>query len=136
MTAIKFETISDLLKASPFDTAYDLFPARLTPEVFFEHLHVRSPQTERLLADFHEKMFSTSESDRVMFVKGFAGNGKTTFLHTFMRDHPSYKNFYCDFQELRATHVPTTSGESVPAQAAGNRRYIPVHSCQLSRPEG
>lgn len=110
---MKFENIADLLKASPFDSAHDLYPNPLTPEVFYEHLHVRSPQTSKLLDDFDRKMFSGYEPRRVMFVKGFAGNGKTTFLQTFIRDHSAYRHVYCDLQKLRSTQVATPSdGES------------------------
>jgi len=114
--AIKFEKISDLLKASPFDTAYDNYPNLMTPEIFFDHLYVRSSQTSKLMADFNDKMFSKSEFDRVMFVTGFAGNGKTTFLHAFIRDHTDYRHFYCDFQDLRSTQVePAADGDSEAA---------------------
>jgi len=102
---IKFDNMSDFLKASPFDDAFDMYPHTLTADEFYEHLHVKNDHSEKLLKDFHDEMFNAVHPDRVVFLKGFAGNGKTTFLHTFMREHPAYRHFYCDFQDLRTTDV-------------------------------
>lgn len=108
---IQFTNMSDFLKASPFDSSYDLYPTTLTPDVFYEHLHVKSDDATKLLGKFHDSMFSPSEPDRVIFLKGFAGNGKTTFLHTFRREHSKYRHVYCDFQELRTTDLASSPEE-------------------------
>jgi hypothetical protein len=112
---IRFTNMSDFLRASPFDAAFDLYPERLTPEVFYENLYVESEATKRLLNRLHETMFNAVQPNRVVFLKGFAGNGKTTFLHTFMRQYPSYRHVYCDFQGLRSTEVPAAGEEGEPA---------------------
>lgn len=109
--AIQPANIADFLKASPFDNAYDL-DGKLTPDVFYEDLHVKSESAARLLDAFHDCMFKTSAPDRVIFLKGFAGNGKTTFVHTFRREHPQYRHVYCDFQELRTTDLSARSEDS------------------------
>jgi hypothetical protein len=113
---IHFPSMSEFLKASPFDAAHDLYPHRLTEDVFYEHLHVLSDDSKKLLGDLHERMFNWYQANRVIFVTGFAGNGKTTFLHTFQRRHsgPDYRHVYFDFK-TRRTADPAGMGGTAPA---------------------
>jgi hypothetical protein len=109
---IHFTSMSEFLTASPFDAAHDLYPHRLTEEVFYEHLHVLSDDSKNLLRDLHDRMFNLYQANRVVFVTGFAGNGKTTFLHTFRRLHsgPDYRHIYFDFQTRRTADPAGVEG--------------------------
>lgn len=113
---IKYENISDLLKASPFDTEHNLDNS-LTSDFFFENWHVRSPQLESHLTRFDEFMYNDRQPNRVVFLKGFAGNGKTTFIHTFIREREQYRHVYYNFQDLR--------GPADPPAAEGNADTAP-----------
>ena len=93
---VKFTNMSDFLKASPFDAEYNL-NRTLTKELFYEHFFVRE-HLDGLLERLHETMFNEYEPGRVVFLKGYAGNGKTTLLQTFRRDFDSYEHVYIDFQ--------------------------------------
>lgn len=108
---MEFTSLSDFLKASPFDNAYDAYPSRLTPEEYYAHLHYQSARMTRSLRELHDRMFNRSDPTRVLFLKGHAGNGKTTFLHTFMRDYGDYRHVYFDFQEMQTFHESTTQDE-------------------------
>jgi hypothetical protein len=101
-TQVKFTNMSDFLKASPFDPEYDL-DQTLTPEVFYTHLHVSNDHLEVLSHELDRLICSEYEPNRVIFVRGYSGNGKTTFLKTFIRAHSLYQHEYFDFQEQRRT---------------------------------
>lgn len=109
---MKFTNMSDFLKASPFDPEYDL-DQTLTPELFYSHLHVRSERLSELSNELDRLICSDYEPNRVIFVRGYAGNGKTTFLKTFIRERTAHNHEYFDFQEQRRTvHTDTPEYDS------------------------
>jgi energy-coupling factor transporter ATP-binding protein EcfA2 len=99
---VEFSNVADMLKASPFDPEYDLNKT-LTEEIYFEHLHVQSTRLAELIQLLREFLNSKFEPNRVIFLKGYSGNGKTTFLHSFMHASPEEQHIYFDFQEVRST---------------------------------
>jgi hypothetical protein len=99
---MKFTNMSDFLKASPFDPEYDL-DQTLTPDMFYNHLHVTSDKLAELSNELDRLICSDYEPNRVIFVRGYAGNGKTTFLKTFIRERTRHHHEYFDFQEQRRT---------------------------------
>ena len=104
MTTIKFTNMSDLLKASPFDPEYDLEQS-LTKKIFFDEFHVAR---DRLVNSLDELMESALQPNRVIFLRGFAGNGKTTFIHTYMRHRQHDRSVYIDFTPVRKHLSPET----------------------------
>jgi hypothetical protein len=101
-TQLEYTNLSDFLKASPFDAEYDL-NGTLDPDVFWNELHVRSPRLDQLTSDLRARIDSGLEPNRVIFIKGYAGNGKTTFLHWFIRSFPDDQHVYIDVQRRTMT---------------------------------
>jgi hypothetical protein len=108
-TTVKFTNMSDLMRASPFDPDYDLDQS-LTTEIFFREFHVAR---EQLIAGLDELIESRLEPNRVIFLRGYAGNGKTTFIHTFILHRTNDRPIYLDFTTVRH-HL---SAESVMRKA-------------------
>jgi len=98
---VEFTNFSDVMKASPFDPEYDL-NRTLTEDIYYNHLHVQTERQVELIEMLGKLIDSKLEPNRVIFMRGHAGNGKTTFLHSFMRADDN-EHVYYDFQELRRT---------------------------------
>lgn len=110
MTApLQYTNMSDLLTASPFDPEQDL-NEWLTEERFFEHFHVNLGRMEQLSARLQNIIEGTAAPDRVIFMKGFPGNGKTTFVKNFIRTTQAlYRHVYFDIQQQRGVVPPGVS---------------------------
>ena len=75
--------LKDFLNASFSEPTHNL-GSNLTEKLFFEHFFVQTPQFEqtRLLLD--TKIDPVQENKSIIFLNGFSGNGKTTFLRWFI----------------------------------------------------
>jgi hypothetical protein len=98
---MQFDNLSDFLKASPFDPEYDL-NRTLTEAAFYEHFFVDLGRMTELIAGFKAIIEGTAAPNRLIFLKGYAGHGKTTFVRTFMdRTKDVYRPVYFDIQQQR-----------------------------------
>ena len=55
--------------------------------------------------------------NRVVFVSGYVGNGKSTFIRSYMAFREQYQHIYHDFQEKRPNYV---SNGNIPASIANH----------------
>jgi hypothetical protein len=97
------DSIEDIFNASPFDPLYDI-NQKLTQTLFYRYFFINANEFKRKCSELQEMIKDIASPARVVFISGFAGNGKTTFIRTFIRDHPEYHNIYIDFQEKRASY--------------------------------
>ncbi|HEX4953061.1 MAG TPA: hypothetical protein VF017_06675 [Thermoanaerobaculia bacterium] len=89
----------DVLLASPFDPNKNL-SSTLDEGAFFSELFVETAQL-RDLADRIKKLLSTPlQTIRVLFLEGFSGIGKSTFLHYLERRHLTGSCVFLDFGRL------------------------------------
>jgi hypothetical protein len=92
--------VHDVLQCSPFDASRNL-DGRATPEIFFEHLFVESPTFQKLKNDLYNQLTDPARNHRVIFIEGFSGSGKTTFIKYFIdRYRDTFEGIYIDFFPL------------------------------------
>jgi hypothetical protein len=99
-TTVKFTTMPDMMKASPFDPEHDL-DRTLTKEIFFNELHIPPDDYYGLAGALHVFLTSRFEPHRVTLLTGYAGNGKTTFIHAFKEGRTDERSLYYDFTSVR-----------------------------------
>jgi hypothetical protein len=92
--------VHDLLQCSPFEAARNL-DGKATPEIFFEYLFVENPSFQKLRDDLYSQLTDPGRNHRVIFLEGFSGSGKTTFIKYFIQTyHQSFESIYIDFFPL------------------------------------
>lgn len=94
-------TLRDFLNGSPYDPHFNI-DNQLTEELFHECLFVESDGLKKLCEEFKKTIDDIIIPNQLIFVSGYAGNGKTTFVRTFQSRHDEYRHIYYDFQEKRA----------------------------------
>ena len=99
-TTINFTSWPDMMTASPFDPEHDL-GGKLTKEIFFKELHVPLDKNDELAGAINEFLAGKFEPHRVTLLTGYAGNGKTTFIHEFMEGRTDERPLYYDFTSVR-----------------------------------
>jgi hypothetical protein len=105
-------SIEDIFNASPFDPNYDI-GKKLTPDIFYKYFFVNSIELQKVDDKLIKMLESAVVPARVVFLSGFAGNGKTTFIRTFIKNHEEYHNVYIDFQEKRASYISGRGKEGI-----------------------
>src|SRR4051812_21143903 len=74
--------IDEVLQCSPFDKTKNL-GGRLSPYFFFKKLFIETNQLKALEDEMVKALTSNLENNRVIFLEGYSGTGKTTFIQHF-----------------------------------------------------
>jgi len=90
--------IRSTIKASPFDHSNDI-DGFLTKRVFFKLLHVEIDSLRELKLKLNKTVKNIVSSETIVFLNGYSGNGKTTFIHSFIKDESEFEHVYYDFYE-------------------------------------
>lgn len=91
--------ISETLKASPYDAESDL-GGTLTELIFYKKLYVSTSSFNELSQKLRLRIDSIVEDNNVIFISGFPGNGKTTFLRKFINNNEDFNHKYIDLQSI------------------------------------
>ena len=93
-----------LIQANPFGTNMQLRSVdgeTLSQSDFFENWYISELQSlQEATAKFEEALNSPVSISQLIFLSGFGGCGKTTFLRHFAHTHPSYHFFFLDFDHV------------------------------------
>ncbi len=96
-------TIAALLESCPFDSQKNL-NTRMSEELFFDEkigLYCDSDESKALRVKIKNGLFSGITTKRLLFLYGYSGIGKSTFLRKFVNDIKSeYNPVIIDFQEV------------------------------------
>src|SRR6185503_5134752 len=88
--------IDEILQCSPFDKTRNL-GGRLTPELFFQRLFIETAEIKALEVELVDALTSELENNRIIFLEGYSGTGKTTFIRHFLNTHSEFESEYIDF---------------------------------------
>jgi hypothetical protein len=89
--------LDEVLLCSPFNKTQN-FGGRLTPELFFKKLFIETEQVKALDQELSEALSSRFlQNNRIIFLEGYSGTGKTTFVQYFLKEHPEFESVYIDF---------------------------------------
>src|SRR5216684_5276298 len=112
MSSMKFTNMSDLLKATPFDPG--LSPT-ISEEAFYKDFYVELESFKKLVHGLHDLIDNPYQENRVVFINGYSGNGKTTFLKSFIRTyHQQYYHVYYAVAEWRGASSAGPGTRSAP----------------------
>ncbi|MBU1580635.1 MAG: hypothetical protein KJ754_14490, partial [Bacteroidetes bacterium] len=80
---MKFENdkFAEFLYNSPFDAIRRI--KQIDKETFFQNLHVESKSLRNQCTQLTNLLHSQIEENKIINLDGFAGIGKTTFLHYY-----------------------------------------------------
>lgn len=101
----------DLFKSSPFDDKMDC-DEKLTESIFYKYLYVDHSYEE------YEKRLKDTINDNVknnsiILMSGYAGNGKTTFIRTFINNNPEFSHHYLTYDERSMNESQTNTDDEV-----------------------
>jgi len=89
--------LNEVLLCSPFNKTQN-FGGLLTAELFFERLFIETEQVKALDQELSEALSSHGpQNNRIVFLEGYSGTGKTTFVQYFLKEHPQLEGVYIDF---------------------------------------
>jgi len=107
--------LGEILEACPFDFMRN-FNARLSEALFFARFFVDSDASRSMVAELRHVVTNPLVTSRVIFLHGFGGSGKTTFLRHFSRQNPDLRANFVDFHSPLPTMAPDTPMTSVIRQ--------------------
>ncbi len=109
---LKMPKPTEILQACPYDDQKN-FGGRLTEEVFINEFFVSNSKYITDQQSFIRELTSSDWNNRVLFLHGFSGIGKTTFLRSIKASFQ--KNFYhvfIDFKTVNTKIGPQKNTES------------------------
>ncbi len=89
-------TLQQLLLADPFDTSNNI-DGHMTKELFLEKLFHSDEASKNLREELARRITSDIELTRIIFLSGYSGIGKSTFLHYFINKCPGFEHHYINF---------------------------------------
>jgi|GEM_PF-6422656 len=101
----------DIFKASPFDDKMDC-DEKLTENIFYKYLYVDDAYQE------YEKRLKETIKDNVknnsiILMSGYAGNGKTTFIKTFINNNQAFSHHYLTYDERSMNESSANTDDEV-----------------------
>jgi len=97
--------IDEVLLCSPFNKHLN-FGGRLTAELFFEKLFIETEQVKALKKQLNDALSSRLQNNRIVFLEGYSGTGKTTFIQYFLKDNRQFESVYIDFYPKGQSSAP------------------------------
>ena len=79
-------SVHSILKCSPFDASRNLDKS-ITPEIFFNYLFVENKSCQELRDKLYEQLTNSLRNYQIIFLEGFSGTGKTTFIKYFVQSY-------------------------------------------------
>lgn len=129
--------LSNIIKSKPsFDRIVECCPydgqknlsKLLTEEIFFELIYHETDVIRKLYHKISKDLFSGIWNKRLLFLHGFAGIGKSTFLRYFIRKtQHEFFPIILDFQEIVSmlqTDHETDSGPSLNPISHGMKQFL------------
>jgi len=93
-------TLAGILDACPYNCSRN-FNALLTEKLFINKLLVCSKEFSEKQTELDNIINDRVQNNRIIFLNGFSGNGKTTFLHYFLNKNSSkFKRIYIDCSKI------------------------------------
>ncbi len=93
-------TVPEILKSSPYESP-DSLDGLLKPDLFFDHLFVRTPILDELERNMAVALNNEYRNYQMIFLEGLPRNGKTTFIHHFIRSQKElFETALIDFSQL------------------------------------
>lgn len=98
---INNDKFAEFLYNSPFDSIRRI--RQVDKDIFFEHLHVESKALNKQCEQLSNIIYSQIEENRIINLDGFAGVGKTTFIHYFFEHQKDVDFIPIDFNRNSKT---------------------------------
>lgn len=98
-------SIKALFKASPYDSDANIRKS-ITEEIFVEELLANESDINEHISRLENALDNIFTPNTIIFLSGYAGNGKTTFIKSFIRKKTNHEHIYVDVHEKR-TNIDT-----------------------------
>jgi hypothetical protein len=86
-------SIGDIYQASPFDHQRNM-DNKFTSEIFYNLFYVQSEYYDSKEKELYDDLTSGNFRRKILFLTGYSGIGKTTFLNRFISSHENEFSYY------------------------------------------